>query len=95
MRPPTPNQLDLDASAVLLFLQPGEAPGGNFDPYLATMNSGNLNNPSCWWELRPALVSAMLDRKEHGGRLPWIKTGARVLSPEDIEKLYDQLPRYE
>lgn len=82
--------LDLNASAVLVWLPAGQIPGDTFDPYLDAKDV-NFDNPSCWWRLKPALVCAMTERAEHFGRSPWIKTGGVVLGHREIAEEFGKL----
>jgi hypothetical protein len=76
------------AAAVMVWLPRGRTPqAGDF----ATKDDKALGppfpNPEAWWELRDAVRFAIEMFDTHG-KLPWIKSGDRLLSPDEITEVY-------
>ena len=80
-------KLDMNASAVLVWLPKGETPtADSFDP--TEVQPPPYPNPSPWWLLEEAIIFAReVDDQTHG-KMPWIKTGDTVLGPDQIIHAY-------
>lgn len=78
--------LKLAASAVLLWLPPGEEP----DADSSVVASPPYPNPEGWWRLDQAIRYAIeLDHTD--GKLPWIKTDDILLRPDEISEVYENM----
>ena len=44
-------------------------------------------NPHPWWLLHEAITYAVVLQDKHG-KVPWIKTGEQILTPEQITEFY-------
>ncbi len=83
-------KLEMLASAVLVWLPKGE---------ILTIDSFNLTkvqppptpNPEPWWFLEDAVVHALEVAREGHTKVPWIKTGDTLLSPDEILQAYSGL----
>jgi hypothetical protein len=81
--------LDLTASAILIWLPKGDKPD------VQQFDKGKIQpppspNPEPWWLLHEAIKYARtLDHSD--GKLPWIKTGTQILSPDDIIRVYNDM----
>jgi hypothetical protein len=84
---------DLTGAAILFWLPPERKKLQNdFDLHLDT-HAPPHDNPQAWWEFRDAVFHAIeveLQKQTHS-KLPWIKVGNRVLSPEEVSAAYSRL----
>ena len=80
-------KLNMQASAVLVWLPEGETPEiVSFPDKVVPPPSPN---PEPWWSLEDAIVYAReVDRTGHK-KVPWIKTGDTLLSQEEIFHAYN------
>ncbi|WP_156527005.1 hypothetical protein [Bradyrhizobium sp.] len=83
---PGGENLDLLASAILLWLPEGEEPDVQlFSPDVVVPPPHP--HPDPWWLLHEAITAAMEVTRSHQ-KLPWIKVGTRILSPQEISETY-------
>jgi hypothetical protein len=81
--------LNMRASAVLLWLPEGENPTlETFGPKLVQPPPNP--NPEPWWRLEDAIVFAQETHRDHE-KVPWIKTGDAILAPDQISRAYSAL----
>ncbi len=74
-----------NASAVLIWLPKGIDPSApSFD--IKSVNAPPVPNPEPWWECRQAINHAA-SLIHHDGKVPWIKVGDLLLSPEEIAEV--------
>jgi hypothetical protein len=83
----------LFAAAVLIWLPRGEDPDiRDFDP--ALVQPPPTPNPQAWWVLHEAVTHAVTLQQKHN-KVPWIKTGEQVLTPEEITEALHEHGRCE
>jgi hypothetical protein len=78
--------IPLFAAAVLIWLPKGERP----DPQILASSKvvpPPNPNPEPWWNLRDAVIY-LVELQEKHGKLPWIKWGQELMSPEEILEIY-------
>lgn len=81
----------LRSAAILLWLEPDQsALGLDFDPALA--EAPPSPNPEAWWLCVDAIIYSMEVVRGHT-KMPWIKVGEAVLTPDEIEAVYAALRR--
>lgn len=77
----------------MVWLPEGERPDSDdFDPREDL--SPPHPNPEPWWHIYEAIIYAY-DTVAHGRnheKLPWIKFGDELLSPDEIIEIYENLP---
>jgi hypothetical protein len=79
-------KLNMQASAVLVWLPEGEIP--TIDSFPDNVEPPPSPNPEPWWSLADAIVYARdVDRTGHN-KVSWIKTGDTLLSQEEIFRAY-------
>jgi hypothetical protein len=85
-----PNILNHDA-AVLIWLLPDQKPDiQNLDR--AAVVAPPTPNPEPWWNVRDAIFyAAELAVDDRHGKVPWIKWGHELLSPQEITDAYQRL----
>lgn len=82
-------KLNMQASAVLVWLPEGEIPTTVSFP--DKVLPPPTPNPESWWSLEDAIVYAReVDRTGHN-KVPWIKTGDTLLSQEEIFHAYSEI----
>jgi hypothetical protein len=83
-------KVNMRASAVLVWLPEGETPAiDSFDP--RNVQPPPTPNPEPWWFLEEAVIYAReVERRGHE-KVPWIKTGDTLLSPDQIIQAYSGL----
>jgi len=86
------SDLPFKAAAVVIWLPEGEEPKA-FDFALGDDKSLSppYPNPEAWWELGQAITSVRTVEKGDHKKLPWIKVGERVLSPDETLQAYEYL----
>ena len=83
------SNLPMKASAVLAWLPKGQNPAANdFDP--ADLKPPPRANPDGWWYLHQAITYAA-ETTQRYDKLPWIKVGEEILSPDEIQEIYRHL----
>jgi hypothetical protein len=80
---------DLMAAAILIWLPKGERPD------VQTFGQTRVQpppaaNPEPWWLLHEAITYARTVDRTHD-KLPWIKVGSEILSPEDIIRIHSDM----
>ena len=87
-----PNIFHHDA-AVLVWLLPGQTPDAqNFNRSSAVPPPSP--NPEAWWNVKDAIVYAVeLAPDQRNGKVPWIKFGHDLLSPDEIQRVYADFKR--
>ncbi|WP_186388573.1 hypothetical protein [Stappia sp. TSB10P1A] len=84
--------LSYTASAVLIWLPEGQEPKAeDFAVDGAEKLSPPYPNPETWWELGQAVKYAREADSANHMKLPWIKTGDELLSPDDVLQAYEFL----
>jgi hypothetical protein len=77
-------------SAVLVWLSKGESPSGaTFE--LKSLKTPPMPNPEPWWKAGDAINFASRLTDNHG-KLPWLKVGGQVLSPDEIVQMSGRKP---
>jgi hypothetical protein len=77
-----------DSSAIVLWLPEGEIPRVDalFDSQ--AQSAPPLPNPQAWWTFQEA-IARLKSNHDHQGKVPWIKVGSTILSPDDIYDAYE------
>lgn len=87
--------IDPNSATILFWLPPSvKKLHESFDVYLDT-EAPPVHNPQAWWTFRDAVFRAIEEELQTAthGKLPWIKVGDRVLSPEEVRAAYAGLKR--
>jgi hypothetical protein len=85
-------KLNAKDAAVLVWMEPGVTPS------ITTFEQQETHapphpNPEAWWELGAALCSSI--RTDTHGKLPWIKVGRELLSPDRVSRAYEQFRNFQ
>lgn len=73
------------AAAVVIWLPKGQDPKAeDFVIGDETLKAPPYPNPEAWWRLDQAVEHVKTAILGDHGKVPWIKTGDRVLSPDDV-----------
>jgi hypothetical protein len=82
------HKLPWQSSAMVIWLPEGEAPDAakhfNVEADLRPPNP----NPEAWWDLGQAVINVRIADRSHT-KLPWIKVGDVLLSPDEVLGAYE------
>lgn len=84
------SNLPLYGSAVLIWLPDGQDPSVPGFDYSAILPPP-APNPEPWWLLHEAITYAVTLDADRKGKLPWIKVGEEILSPQQIKQVFDTM----
>ncbi|MGA2637456.1 hypothetical protein [Methylocella sp.] len=86
-----PENIPLNASAVLIWLPAGKSPNDN-DFNAKALTAPPHPNPEPWWFAGEAIRYAY-ELTDKGGKLPWLKIGKILLSPDEVLEAAEAIPK--